>query len=110
MEHIRQAGGEYREWRVGTAQDLPSRFPQAGHNGMTPPGQAGSLPVGGGQEADGLLYREAYTTFAAREVVERLAQGFGLQLDRETNPNRPATSHPGKTVYVYRPVKVAAVA
>src|SRR5579872_7192430 len=36
---------------------------------------------------DKLVYREAYTTFAAEEVVERLAQGFGLALDPEANPN-----------------------
>ena len=56
-----------------------------------------------------LLSREAYTTYAAEEVVERLAQGFGLLLDRQTIPNGAAPSHPGKTVYVFRPVKIPAV-
>jgi len=91
LEHIRQAGGEFREWRVGTKDSR-------------------QWAEGSRQSADSLLCRQAYTIFAAQEVVERLAQGFGLQLDRETTPNRAATSHPGKTVYVYRPVKVVAAA
>ena len=101
LEHIRRAGGEYREWRVGAAQDLPSRFPQAGQNGVTAHGEVGSQRIGSGPEADGLLYREAYTTFAAEEVVERLA-GFGLQRERETSPNQVPTTRLGKTVFVYR--------
>ena len=52
-----------------------------------------------------LAYREAYTTFAAEEVVERLA-GFGLQRERGTNSNPAAAIHPGKTVFVCRPVDV----
>jgi hypothetical protein len=106
LEHIRHAGGEFREWRVGTAQDLPSRFPQAGHNGVTAQGQAGSQWAGSGPEADGLLYREAYTTSAAEEVVERLA-GFGLECEREITPNQVPTVRPGKTVFVYCPVATA---
>ena len=101
LEHIRQAGGEYREWRVGTAQDRTSRFPQAAHDGVRSSGQAGGQRIGSGQEADGLLYREAYTTFAAQEVVERLA-GFGIQRERETRPNQVPSARPGKTVFVYR--------
>ena len=50
-----------------------------------------------------LAYREAYTTYAAQEVVVCMAQGFGLTLDREANPNHAATAcHPGRVVYVYR--------
>jgi hypothetical protein len=101
LEHIRQAGGEYREWQVGTAQDLTSRFPQAAHDGVRASGQAGGQPIGSGQEADGLLCREAYTTFAAQEVVERLA-AFGLQCERETSPNQAPSARPGKTVFVCR--------
>lgn len=93
LEHIHQAGGEFPDWRVGTAQDLASRFPQTVANGAAAGGR------GGGPAESSLIYREAYTTYAAEEVVERLAQGFGLQLERETTPGKAA--HPGKTVFVY---------
>ena len=92
LEHIRQAGGEFREWRVGAAPDAQAPF-------LRQHASKGS--------ADKLIYREAYTTYAAEEVVERLAQGFGLLLDQEANPAGAPTSHPGKTVYVYRPAQVA---
>ena len=46
---------------------------------------------------DGLLYREAYTTYAAEEVLERLVKGCGLR------PERTAVPQPGRIVFVYRP-------
>ena len=87
LEHIRQAGGEYREWRVGTASTIQDgRF-------KIQNGAPNALPE--------LAWREAYTTYAAEEVVERLA-GFGLQREPETTPNQVAAVRPGKTVFVYR--------
>ena len=94
LEHIRQAGGEFREWRVGTVPDAQAMVLRR------------DAPEG---SAEKLIFREAYTTYAAQEVVERLAQGFGLQLDRETIPNGAASSRPGKIVCVYRPLKVPAL-
>ncbi len=99
LEHIRQAGGEFREWRVGTATNAVA----SGQLSVVRK-QAADGPLGGGQAETRLLCREAYTTFAAEEVVERLA-GFGLQRERATTSNAVATAHSGKTVFVYRPVE-----
>ena len=97
LKHIRQAGGEFREWRVGTAGNAGDREKQWTVNsgqcsmgaGPTADGEAGSARVGHEPVADPRaestqICREAYTTFAAQEVVERLTQGFGLQPDRGT--------------------------
>jgi hypothetical protein len=75
--HIRQFGGDYSEWCVGTARDSAS-FRQH---------LAASL-------GDGLIYREAYTSYAADGVIERLVSGYGLRPDR--------ASAPGSFVFVYR--------
>ena len=64
LAHIRQWGGECSEWCVGTAKD--SAFL----------GQHGPECA-----AEELIYREAYTPYAAAEVVERLA-GCGLRPER----------------------------
>ena len=96
LEHIRQAGGEFREWRVGTATNAVVSCQLS-----VVSKQAADGPLGGGQAETSLLCREAYTTFAAEEVAERLA-GFGLQRERGTNSNPAAAVHPGKTVFVYR--------
>jgi len=53
LEHIRQAGGEPREWRVGTAPDARDPI-------LCPPTSDGSEQK--------LIYREAYTTFAAEKT------------------------------------------
>jgi hypothetical protein len=82
LEHIRQGGGEFSDWSVGSAKD-----PQS-------PSFAGHVSEG---SKDGLLYREAYTTYAAEEVLERLVKGCGLR------PERAAISQPGRIVFVYRP-------
>ena len=88
LEHIRQAGGELHEWRVGTAPDARDPiFCQPSSNGS----------------GEKLIYREAYTTFAAEEVVDRLARGFDLPLAQETASNGARTLRPGKIVFVYRP-------
>ena len=80
LAHIRQAGGDFSEWCVGTAKDAQAPFFR----------RHLSVDLG-----DGLLSREAYTTFAAEEVADRLTQGFGLRLDPEAVPA------PGKIVFVY---------
>ena len=66
LAHIGQWDGEFSEWCVGTAKD-----------------SHGSLfgPHGPESAAEGLIYREAYTPYAAAEVVERLA-GCGLRPER----------------------------
>ena len=82
LEHIRQCGGEFSDWCVGSAKD-PQSSTFAGH-------------VTDGSN-DGLLYREAYTTYAAEEVLDRLVKGCGLR------PECAAVPQPGRIVFVYRP-------
>ncbi|MGO8816945.1 MAG: hypothetical protein ACLQVG_20075 [Terriglobia bacterium] len=82
LEHIRQGGGEFSEWCVGSAKD--PQCPSFGRH------------VSEGSN-EGLLYREAYTTYAAEEVLERLVKGCGLR------PERAAGPQPAKIVFVYRP-------
>ena len=98
LEHIREAGGEFREWRVGTANGIQNgRFKIQAE-------QLGGFKIQDelGNNMPELAYREAYTTFAAEYVVERLT-GFGLLRERDTARNQ-AANHPGKTVFVYRPI------
>jgi hypothetical protein len=64
LAHIRQCGGECSEWCVWTAK----------HSAFL--GQHGPESA-----AEGLIYREAYTPYAAAEVMERLA-GCGLRPER----------------------------
>jgi hypothetical protein len=74
--HIRKFGGDYSEWCVGTARDSAFfRQPAAGLG-------------------EGLIYREAYTSYAADGVIERLVSGYGLLPDR--------ASARGNFVFVYR--------
>ena len=65
LAHIRQLGGEFSEWCVGTAKDSRGPFGQHGAENA----------------AEELIYREAYTPYAAAEVVERLA-GCALRPER----------------------------
>ena len=44
---------------------------------------------------DGLIYREAYTTSAAEQVIDHLVNTCGLALDRDAVPES------GKIVFVY---------
>ena len=81
LEHIRHCGGEFSDWCVGSAKD-----PQC-------PSFSGHASEG---SKDGLLYREAYTTYAAEEVLERLVKGCGLRRERAAVPQ------PGRIVFVYR--------
>jgi hypothetical protein len=64
-EHMRKLGGEFGDWCVGAAKDCEGPFFRR------------HLVADRG---DGLIYREAYTTYAATEVIERL-QGCGLGPD-----------------------------
>jgi len=137
LEHIRQGGGDFTEWCVGTAkQGLGARDWGLGNekSGLG----ARDLGLGGGrqQTVDGrqgeqpdavhgtletappetsndpgrptvaetatvdtnsthLIYREAYTKYAAAEIAERLAD-FGIRLDHRSVPT------PGDIVFVYR--------
>jgi hypothetical protein len=79
LEHIRQAGGDLHEWRVGTATDARDPI-------LCPPTLDGS--------GEALIYREAYTTFAAEEVVDRLARGFDLSLAPKTSSDRTQSAAP----------------
>ena len=81
LEHIRQCGGDLGDWQVGTAQDPQGPFFRR-HSAE--------------ELGDGFLYRAAYTTYAADEVLERL-KDCGL------HPDRAAATQPGKIVFVYRP-------
>jgi hypothetical protein len=81
LEHIRQGGGEFSDWCVGSAKELQC------------PSFAGHVNEGSN---DGLLYREAYTTYAAEEVLERLVKGCGLR------PEPAAAAQTGRIVFVYR--------
>jgi hypothetical protein len=77
--HIRKFGGDYSEWCVGTARD--SAFFRQHQADL----------------GEGLIYREAYTSYAADGVIERLVSGYGLRPDR--------ASAPGSFVFVYRHTK-----
>jgi len=79
--HIRKFGGEFGEWCVGTAKD--SRGPFFRRH------LAADL-------GDGLIYREAFTTSAADQVLDHLVNACGLR------PDRDAVPEPGKIVFVYR--------
>ena len=76
--HMRKFGGDFGEWCVGTAKDCQGPF-FLRH-----------------EEPDQMIYREAYTPYAADEVAERLVQGWGLGLDQQAPRER------GPIVFVYR--------
>ena len=79
--HIRKLGGEHSDWCAGTAKDARAPFFRR-H-------LAADL-------GDGLIYREAFTTSAAEQVLDHLVNACGLHLDRESVPE------PGRIVFVYR--------
>ena len=81
--HIRKFGGDFGEWYVGTAKDCHGAF---------------FLRHQEHDVGDQMIYRKAYTSYAADEVSERLAQGCGLHPDRESVRER------GRIVFVYRKV------
>jgi hypothetical protein len=70
-EHIRRSGGARREWFMGTAKDARSPF---FHQHL-------EADLG-----DGLIYREAFTTDAARAIQHHFVYDCGLQPDLNTTP------------------------
>ena len=87
--HIRKCGGDFGEWYVGTAKDCHGTF---------------FLRHQEHDLGDQMIYREAYTPYAADEVCERLVQGGGLRPDRESVRER------GRIVFVYRKVSAHSTA
>ena len=87
--HIRKFGGEHSEWCVGTAKDARAPFFRR------------HLTADLG---DGLIYREAFTTTAADQVIDHLANARGLKLapEAERGSALPDALEPGKIVFVYR--------
>ena len=97
--HIRKFGGEHSAWRVGTAKGARAPFFRR-H-------LAADL-------GDGLIYREAFTTSAAEQVLDYLVNACGIRLapeaERRSAANHPAERgsappdalEPGKIVFVYR--------
>jgi hypothetical protein len=85
-DHIRKFGGERSEWHVGTAKDARAPFFRR-H-------LAADL-------GDGLIYREAFTTAAADQVIDHLVNHYGL------HPDRDAVPEPGRIVFVYRQIPQA---
>ena len=88
--HIRKFGGGFGDWCVGTAKD--SRGPFFRRH------LAADL-------GDGLIYREAFTTSAASQVIDHLVNDRGLQLDQEAercSALQGAIAVSGKIVFVYR--------
>ncbi len=91
LQHLRQRGGENSEWCVGTARDSHQPFFQ--QHAAADAGDGLVEPIGPIRPT-WLIWREAYTTYAAAEVVDRL-KGCGLRPDRD--------SIPGDIVFVYHP-------
>ena len=75
--HIRKFGGGFGEWCVGAAKD--SRGPFFRRHLASDLG-------------DGLIYREAFTTSAAGQVLDHLVHACGLRPDRDAVPD-PAAAH-----------------
>ncbi len=122
LAHIRELGGDSSEWCVGTARDREALLARSKAVQLIPdqtkaPGQAAircataashsaaaDLAKASGQAerhaaadlGEGLIWREAYTPYAAADVAERLAD-CGLRPDRASIPT------PGYIVFVYRP-------
>ncbi len=88
LQHLRQRGGENSEWCVGTAKDSHQPFFQ--RHAAADLGDGLIEPI----RPIWLVGREAYTTYAAAEVVDRL-KNCGLRPDRD--------SIPGDIVFVYHP-------
>jgi hypothetical protein len=96
--HILKFGGEHSEWCVGTAKDARAPFFRR-H-------LAADL-------GDGLIYREAFTTSAADQVIDHLVNACGLKPAPEAEGGSAAQKaegssalhdalEPGKIVFVYR--------
>ena len=79
-DHIRKFGGERSEWCVGTAKDARAPFFRR-H-------LAADL-------GDGLIYRGAFTTSAADQVIDHMVHHGGLR------PGGASVPESGKIVFVY---------
>ena len=88
--HIRKFGGGQSEWCVGTAKDARAPFFRR-H-------LAADL-------GDGLIYREAFTTSAAEQVLDHLVNACGLKLAPEAERSSALQRVAGKIVFVYRPAR-----
>ena len=118
LAHIRQCGGDFAEWCVGTAQqglgargsglgkDESGRGVRdlgPGKDGVAQPTVATATTVD--TNSTHLIYREAYTKYAAAEIVERL-KDFGIRLATGTRDSGPGargrTTPAGDMVFVYR--------
>jgi hypothetical protein len=96
-DHVRKFGGERSEWCVGTAKD--ARMPFFRRHLTADLG-------------DGLIYREAFTTSAADQVIDHLVNQRGLHpVLPDVGPAHSGApvppSEPGKIVFVYRPTSTA---
>ena len=89
--HIRKSGGDPGEWCVGTAKDARGPFFRR------------HLVA---DLHDGLLYREAFTTTAAGQVIDHLVKNCGVKLAFEAERRAGMSDgvpEAGKLVFVYRP-------
>ena len=129
LAHIRELGGDFSEWCVGTARDREALLARSKAVQLIPdqtkaPRQAAiHCPTAASHSAaadlakasgpaeqhvatdlgEGLIWREAYTPYAAADVAERLAD-CGLRLECNS------VSTPGYIVFVYRPTTAAPAA
>jgi hypothetical protein len=78
--HIRKFGGDPGEWSVGTAKDARGPFFRR------------HLVADLG---DGLMYREAFTTTAADQVIDHLVKNCGLKLAFEAERRSAPTTECG---------------
>ena len=88
LAHIRELGGDFSEWCVGTARDREALLARSKAAQPVPdlakaPGQAERHAAG--DLGEGLIWREAYTPYAAADVAERLAD-CDLRPDRASVP------------------------
>ena len=83
-----------RGWGLGT-RDTGLKDGDTPH-GIRDTGTNEQITNSAQSPGDGFFYREAYTTFAADEVIARLVNDCGLQADRESVPQ------PGRIVFVHR--------
>jgi len=79
--HIRNCGGEYHEWYIGTSIGASDELFERHH----------VLPG-----SDDWIHREAESPQAAREVLEFFETTYGIDATRDPRHD------PGVTVYAYR--------
>jgi len=99
LAHIRELGGDFSEWCVGTARDREGEFFRR-HGASRATGFQPVLEHGQdahGTCGDGLIWREAYTSYAAADVAERLAD-CGLRPDRAWRGEASGRGYPQTSV------------